>query len=63
MSQVAGKQMNSREVQIKNLQEALQAVRSLDESGQGQAAALEKHILGDLRQVREMMESNELKWV
>ena len=58
--------MNDKDSQIKNLQRALQAVRALDEqtdSAQLHASALEKRILSDLREARESMEVNQLKWV
>jgi hypothetical protein len=62
----AAKQMNNQDMQIKHLQQALQAVRSLEEqsdSARSQADALEKRILSDLREARGSMEAKELKWV
>ena len=62
----AAKQMNNRDTQIKHLQQALQAVRSLEEqtdAARSQAVSLEKRILSDLREARETMEADELKWV
>ena len=62
----SAKQMNNRDNQIKNLQQALQAVRLLEETSEAarnQANALEKRILSDLREARGSMESNELNWV
>lgn len=62
----SAKQMNNRESQIRNLQQALQAVRSLNEPtdlAQNQASALEKRILADMREVRGSMEANDLHWI
>ena len=62
----ACKQLNDKESQIRHLQQALQATRSQEvqtDAAQIQAAALEKKILQDLRDVRESMEASQLKWV
>jgi len=63
---IAAKQMNKRDCQIKNLQQALQAVRSLVEptdSAQLHASALETRIHSDLRETREAMEASQRNWV
>ena len=70
MSLAAGQQRDQRDAQIRNLQQALHAVRTLETSLSSDGyqpsetvQSLEKKILADLRQVRESMETRELQWI